>query len=328
MSNRNFRQFILSSVAGVSLLTAAGIAQAQDAQPPADDQEATTVEEVIVTGTRLRLPNEVQPNPVVSVTAESIQYSGVTNVTDLLTDFPALANSFNSVDSADTGGQAAAGLNLLNLRNLGTQRTLVLVNGRRHVASSPGSASVDTNTIPVGLIERLDIQTGGASAVYGADAVSGAVNFILRERFTGYDVRAQSGSTEEGGGESYFISGLFGHDFLDGRLNVTLGAEWAKDEAISPFDRYYTRPGEREVLVQNPDDLADDPNIPDRVFFRNVRYPDTSRGGSVYSDLDFGDSLYGFDWEGAGQTWRDGRFTGAFRSSAVRARCWTISSTI
>jgi iron complex outermembrane recepter protein len=313
LSGRNFRRLILSSVAGVGMLAAAGAANAQDAQDPQDPPEdAVDVGEIIVTGTRLRLPNDTQPNPVVSVTAETIQYSGVTNVTDLLTDFPALANSFNSVDSADTGGQAAAGLNLLNLRNLGTQRTLVLVNGRRHVASSPGSASVDTNTIPVGLIERLDIQTGGASAVYGADAVSGAVNFILRERFTGFDVRAQAGATEDGGGESYFISGLFGRDFMDGRLNATFAVEYAQDEAISAFDRSYTRPGEREVLVQNPNDFADDPNVPDRVFFRDVRYPDTSRGGSVYTDLDFGDSYFGFDFEGAGPVWRDGTPTGGF----------------
>lgn len=307
----DFRRLILSSAAGVSLLAAAGAVCAQKA-PASQDDDAAQLSEVIVTGTRLRLPNDTQPNPTVSVTSESIQYSGVTNVTDLLTDFPALADSFNSVDSADTGGQASAGLNLLDLRNLGTQRTLLLVNGRRHVASNPGSASVDTNTIPVGLIERIDIQTGGASAVYGADAVSGAVNFIMRDRFVGTDVRMQAGGTQDGGGEGYFISGLHGRDFLDGRLNVTIAGEWAKDEAISAFDRSYTRPGEREVLVGNPNDLADDPTVPDNVFYRDVRYPDTSRGGSVYTDLDFGDSLYGFDYEGAGGVWRDGQLTSGF----------------
>lgn len=290
---------------------------AQDASTPQDSQtsaeeESSDLGEVVVTGTRIRLPNITQPNPTVSVDSESIQYSGVTNVTDLLTDFPALANSFNSVDSADTGGQASAGLNLLNLRNLGTQRTLVLVNGRRHVASDPGTSSVDTNTIPVGLIDRIDVRTGGASAVYGADGVSGVVNFIMKETFEGADLRAQTGWTEDGGGESHFVSGLYGRNFLDGRLNVTVAGEVALDEAISALDRAYTRPGEREVLVGNPDDFADDPNVPDYVFYRNVRYPDTSRGGSVYSDLDFGDSYFGFDYQGSGETWEDGIPTTGF----------------
>ncbi len=285
--------------------------------PPApvgtqDPDEAAQLDEVVVTGTRLRLPDYVASNPVVSVTAETIQYSGVTNVTDLLSDFPAVSNSFNSVDSADTGGSASVGLNLLNLRNLGTQRTLVLVNGRRHVASDPGSAAIDTNTIPIGLIENVEILTGGASALYGADGVSGVVNFVLKERFEGVDVRAQTGWTEDGGGESSFVSALYGRNFMNDRLNLTIAGEFALNEAISQFDRDYTTPGRREVLVGNPDDLADDPNVPDNLFFRDVRYPDTSRGGSVYTDLDFGDSLYGFDFEGAGGVWRDGRLTSGF----------------
>ena len=301
----------LSSIlaGGVAALLLAGPAFAQDVptqEPEPEAEQASDLGEVVVTGTRLRLPNVTQANPTVSVTAETIQYSGVTNVTDLLSDFPALANSFNAVDSADTGGQASAGLNLLDLRNLGTQRTLVLINGRRHVASNPGSASVDTNTIPVGLIDRVDVRTGGASAIYGADGVSGVVNFILKEEFEGADLRAQTGWTEDGGGESHFISGLYGRNFLDDRLNVTIAGEVAIDEAISAFDRAYTRPGEREVLVGNPDDFTDDPAVPDFVFYRNVRYPDTSRGGSVYSDLDFGDSYFGFDYQGSGQVWEDG----------------------
>lgn len=302
---------ILTGGLAVLMLAAPAFAQEAPVQDP-DPSVQAELDEVIVTGTRLRLPNVTQANPTVSVTAETIQYSGVTNVTDLLSDFPSLANSFNSVDSADTGGQASAGLNLLDLRNLGTQRTLVLVNGRRHVASNPGSASVDTNTIPVGLIERVDVRTGGASAIYGADGVSGVVNFIMKERFEGADLRAQTGWTEDGGGESHFISGLYGRNFFNDRLNVTIAGEVAIDEAISAFDRSYTRPGEREVLVGNPNDLADDPNVPDNVFYRNVRYPDTSRGGSVYTDLDFGDSYFGFDYQGAGEVWEDGIPTTGF----------------
>ena len=114
------------------------------------------------------------------------QKSGVTDVTDYLKTLPALVASTDKNDAAGSntfiGG---TGLTLLNLRNLGEDRTLVLVNGRRHVAGLPGSAAVDVDTIPFALLERVDIQTGGASALYGADGVSGVVNFILRRDFEG-----------------------------------------------------------------------------------------------------------------------------------------------
>ena len=276
------------------------------------ESQVTAVEEIVITGSRIRLADYVQSNPVVSVTSEQIEYSGVTNVTDFMSDYPALVGSFNNQESADTGGQVSVGLNLLNLRNLGTNRTLVLIDGRRHVASDPGSAAIDTNTIPVALIERVEVLTGGASAIYGADGVSGVVNFVMKDDFEGIDLRAQTGWSDEGGGDRHFVSGLIGENFLDGRLNLTFGFEWAEDEALSPNDRSYTRVGQRETLAANPDDLADDPNVPDYILQRNVRYPDTSLGGSVYTDLDFGDELYGFDYQGDGQLWESGQLTNDF----------------
>ena len=143
-----------------------------------------------------RHPGVAVSNPVMTVDAEAIEKSGVTDVTDYLKTLPALVASTDKNDAAGSntfiGG---TGLTLLNLRNLGEDRTLVLVNGRRHVAGLPGSAAVDVDTIPFALLERVDIQTGGASALYGADGVSGVVNFILRRDYEGYDVRAQYGSS-------------------------------------------------------------------------------------------------------------------------------------
>lgn len=317
----NFRARLreTSALTGSVLLAVmmSGVAHAQDV-PATEPQDEAVVDEIVVTGSRIRLPDYVQSNPIVSVTQEQITYSGITNVTDLLSGFPALTGSFNSQDSADTGGQASAGLNLLSLRNLGTNRTLVLVNGRRHVAGQPGSAAIDTNTIPVALIENIEVLTGGASAVYGADGVSGVVNFILRDDFEGVDVRAQAGTTDEGGGTSYFFSGLVGQNFMDGRGNVTFGIEYADDEAVTQFDRSYTRPGSRFSLAANPNDPGtfdpadDDPSILDNIPLTNLRYIDTARGGAVYSNFNTATSIAGIGFNGDGTPWNDGIYNGGF----------------
>jgi len=119
-------------------LVAAFPAMAQQTPPPASSQDdAVTVSEVVVTGTRLRRPSFQGTNPVASVTGESLQLAGVTNVTDFLTDQPALVGSTTLQDNSNAANRGSVGLNLLDLRNLGSQRTLVLVNGRRHVVTSP-----------------------------------------------------------------------------------------------------------------------------------------------------------------------------------------------
>ena len=135
-------------------------------------------------------------------------------------------------------GIGIAGLNLLDLRGLGTQRTLVLVNGRRHVAADilNNAVSPDVNTIPNDLIERVDIVTGGNSAIYGSDAIAGVVNFILRRDFDGLQVRGQAGIAEEGFGGNQYVSAMYGMNFADGRGNITLHGEYARQERIFASD--------------------------------------------------------------------------------------------
>ncbi|MFN3389824.1 MAG: TonB-dependent receptor plug domain-containing protein, partial [Allosphingosinicella sp.] len=112
-------------------------------------------EAIVVTGSRIRRPDFQAPNPVVSLDSEVLQASGTTNLTDFLTGYPALIGSSTSADNSGSGaGIGFTGLNLLNLRNLGTDRTLVLVDGRRHVPGVPGSQAIDVNTIPGDLVER------------------------------------------------------------------------------------------------------------------------------------------------------------------------------
>lgn len=311
----------LSKLLGTTILTSviglAGAAGAQEATP--QTPAVATVDEVIVTGTRLRLPEQSSSNPVTTVTSETIALSGNTNLGAFLTEVPALTNSLLLEEGADTTTPGLVGLNLLDLRNLGTTRALVLVDGRRHVASNPGTSSVDVNSIPTALVERVDVLTGGTSAVYGADGVSGAVNFILKKDFEGVDVRAQTGVSSEGDGENYFFSMLMGDNFHDGRGNVTFGVEWNKDDAIKFFDRAYTRPGQRVILVNNPDDDVtfggvDDPNLPDLIPVTNARYYDTTRQGSIYSNFNTATTYAGVRYLADGTEFVDGVSTGSFIS--------------
>ncbi|MGH8178769.1 MAG: TonB-dependent receptor domain-containing protein [Steroidobacter sp.] len=171
-----------------ALLTGAA---AGAAGAPAAQAQDTTIQEVVVTGSRIPQPNLTSISPVTSVGANDIAIEGVTRVEDLINNLP---QAF-----ADFGGNlsnGATGAATVNLRNLGNQRTLVLVNGRRLMPGDPtqnGNAAPDLNQIPAALIERVEVLTGGASAVYGADAVGGVVNFIMNDDFEGVRVDAHYG---------------------------------------------------------------------------------------------------------------------------------------
>jgi outer membrane receptor protein involved in Fe transport len=264
------------------------VANAQDAAVTTETAaEEAPAADIIVTGTRIQRPEAATATPVVAVSKENIIQSGVTNITELLIQTPALFNSeanFNAAGSQARTG--AAGVNLLNLRGLGANRTLTLVDGRRHVAGVAGEAGVDTNTIPVGLIERVDVLTGGVSSIYGADGVSGVVNFIMRRDFEGIDIRGQSGISDFGDAESYFFSATAGTNFADDKANIAVSYEFRKDGRVGFGDRPFGR-DDAERLVRNPDDIPDDPNIPDRVFFRNLGYADSSPGGALVLDGSF-----------------------------------------
>jgi len=313
--NQSMETLLLKAkLLGTSLLFGlafAGTAFAQDQDPVVSE-----LGDVVVTGSRIRLQDYVAANPVTSVTAESIALSGNTNLTNFLTETPALANSLTLQDGADTSTPSLAGLNLLDLRSLGTDRTLVLVNGRRHVGSSPGTAAVDVNSIPSSLIERVEVLTGGASAVYGADGVSGVVNFILKKDFEGVAFNAQTGVADAGGAENYFGSFLIGNNFHEGRGNVTFGVEYNKDNRLTFNERSYTRSGERQGFFSNPadpgtfDSSEDDPDILDLILTRNVRYIDTSLGGSVYTDLFNSPNTSGVTFLGDGSDFIDGEYLG------------------
>jgi outer membrane receptor protein involved in Fe transport len=245
---------------------------------------------IVVTGTRIERPEFTFPNPVQAYTSETIQQAGVTNLTDFLIETPALRGSTNDIDVAGSNLPSAqfVGVNLLDLRFLGEDRTLVLVNGRRHIAGSPGSAAVDINTIPVDLIDRIDILTGGTSAIYGADGVSGVVNFVMKRDFEGLAIRAQSGISQRGDAGSRFISAVVGSNFADGRANVAASYEFSERDRFSQRKRLnYGRSGPSTRFTRNPADHPDDPNVPDQVPLTDLRWLDSSPGGAIDVDFDF-----------------------------------------
>ena len=155
------------------------------------------LEQVVVTGSRIATTGIESPSPLQIVGAQDIDSSGVANIQDLLLQNPAFGTP--TISRTNSNFQtSSAGVATIDLRNLGESRTLVLVNGRRFVAGIPGESAVDLNTIPQQFIERVEILTGGASSVYGSDAVAGVVNIIYKKDFEGVELEGQYGGSNSG----------------------------------------------------------------------------------------------------------------------------------
>ena len=219
-------------------MSAVGIAQPTD-----------QLQEVVVTGSRIAGDPLNATQPVLSVTAEDLQARGITSIGDAVETIPALLASNNVEQTARDG---LAGRVSLNLRNMGVNRTLVLVNGRRHVAGIPGSAAVDITSIPGSLVERVDVLTGGAAAVYGSDAVTGVVNFVTKRDFVGTEIEAQGGLSLKGDAGRYFVSAVHGLEFADGRGNLAFALQAEKRDLLYQGARAATRGNGIWTRDQNP----------------------------------------------------------------------------
>jgi outer membrane receptor protein involved in Fe transport len=234
---------------------------------------------ITVTGSRIRRPNLESNVPVTSIGGDKFTEQSDVSVGDTLNELPQLSSTFSQQNPGL--GVGIAGLNLLDLRGLGTARTLTLVNGRRHVASDiqNNAVSVDISTIPTDLIERVDIVTGGQSSIYGSDAIAGVVNFILRRDFDGVQLRANASIAGEGYGPKQFVSAMAGKNFADGRGNVTVHGEFSNTERLfaSDIPRYRTNDG---LFVVDVDPSGSD-GIPDRIFLRDVRSSTININGLV-----------------------------------------------
>ena len=222
---------LMSAVA--SILGALGAAPAANAQAQGD-----ALEEVLVTGSRIARRDFSAPSPIMTVEAETFENSSTVSIESVLNQYPQFVPTGTQFVTADIEPSVfeTPGISNVNLRGLGSNRNLVLVNGRR---LQPANATlvVDVGTIPSAAIRSVEAITGGASSVYGADAVSGVVNFILRDDFEGIDIDIQTGATAEGDGEESRFSMLIGGNLAEGRGNVMFGAEWSERRRVRSVDR-------------------------------------------------------------------------------------------
>ncbi|USI73323.1 TonB-dependent receptor domain-containing protein [Sphingomonas morindae] len=223
------------------LLTAlsAGTAWAQAEAPlapeAAADNAAAQPGAIIVTGSRIARADLTSAAPITVVTAQDFALRGAVNVETVLNSLPQVVSGTTAFSNNPGDGAVT-----LSLRNLGASRTLVLLNGRRWMFYDTGQI-VDLNTIPAFLIESVETTTGGASAVYGSDAVAGVVNFKLRKSVNGFEVGGQYGLTGRGDGRRYEIHGAVGGAFAEGRGHVTLFGEYYRRASVFQGDRDFSR---------------------------------------------------------------------------------------
>lgn len=289
-AQRARRHSALVGVSAIAVMLATPAYAQDEVQTDQTADEATASTEggpIIVTGSRIRRPNLESTVPITSVSGDEFFQTGKTSVGDVLNELPALRSTFSQSNSSRFLG--TAGLNLLDLRGLGTQRTLVLQNGRRHVAGDilSNAVSPDVNTIPTDLIERVDIVTGGNSAVYGSDAIAGVVNFVLKDHYEGVQLRAQGGTSKYGDAGSYYVSALAGTNFADGRGNIAVNFEYAHQEDFYASGRPNTRNTQGFVTVDTDPASAvnGSDGIPDRLFYKDIRSSLYSNGGTFLSYL-------------------------------------------
>jgi iron complex outermembrane receptor protein len=223
----------------IALAVAASIigapALAQDATTSAADE----LEEIVVTGSHIKRDTFNYSTPVTVIDEVEISSTGTTNLGDLLQTLPQNISTFNNANTAFF--TTFSGLNLTDLRFLGTDRTLVLVNGRRFVSGAPpgGGYGVDLNSIPTGMIERIEVLTGGASAIYGSDAVAGVVNIITKTDFEGVDLDVQVGASTEGDKNKEDVSLTVGGEFGSGGFGM-LSVGISEDDPLRSRERDFS----------------------------------------------------------------------------------------
>ncbi len=223
--------FAICSTVALAAISWSMAAHAQDAAP-ADETEAEDT--IIVTGSLIRRPNNTAVSPIVTIGENAIDESGVVSVSDALNQFP----SFTTAGNAATGGQGTGGRATINLHGLGSNRNLVLLDGRRLPVSDVGG-NVDINIIPESIIGGIDVITGGASAVYGSDAMSGVVNFRTLTGFEGITVDGQYGISDRGDAERYNMALAFGSQFDQGRGEVLAAFSYANQASLQGSEREF-----------------------------------------------------------------------------------------
>ncbi|MCC6914264.1 MAG: TonB-dependent receptor [Rhodospirillaceae bacterium] len=247
---RRARAYALASTSSVALLVGAlaAPASAQTAQTA----QAPTLDEIVVTGSRVIRDGYEAPTPVSVLGAEELNAMNDANIADSVNKLPAFSGSQTQRTGAVNLSSGAAGVNILNLRGLGGHRVLILLDGKRVINSSlsSGYTGGDTNTMPQGLISRVDVSTGGASAAYGSDALSGVVNFVLDKEFTGVKGEVQGGVSTYGDDPNAQVNLSFGTPFAGGRGHLLMFGEYAWNKGLVGAFRPWNDEG--GVVLSNP----------------------------------------------------------------------------
>lgn len=255
-----------------------GAAFAQDTQTAASPEAAPESQtEITVTGTRIQRNGYQAPTPLTVINAEDMAAVAPANVADYVNDIPSLAGSVTPANSNLNISAGTAGVNALNLRALGTARTLVLLDGQRSVGSTT-TGLVDVNTFPQGLIKSVEIVTGGASAAYGSDAVSGVVNFILDKEYSGLKGSIEYGITTYGDAPNYRATLTAGTGFAGGRGHILLNGEIAVKEGLHGVPRDWNNKG--WYMITNPAYVAGN-GQPERLVVAGAGLAQATRGGVI-----------------------------------------------
>lgn len=237
-------------VIGIAMLSTPAFAQNDELAAASANQPA-----IVVTGTRITNPNLEQSSPIQVVGQDDIDFRQATNAEDLIGDLPGIAPGTNS--AVNNGGNGTA---TLNLRNLGSTRNLILLDGGRLVPSTL-SSQTDLNIIPVALVERVEVVTGGASSVYGADAITGVANFVLRRDFEGVEAAFTAGITERGDGERIRGDLTIGANFDDGRGNAVLSIGYQEVDDVLQANRTISQ----QTLFVGGQIIGSGTSVPTRV---------------------------------------------------------------
>lgn len=240
MSNLSTRKCVLALAiaASFSSHTIANTAEIERTSTSKQINEAApeAPEKIVVTGSRLKRDSFSIATPLVTMDRDAIEDTGLTNLADILVEnMPALTESIGNTTSQSS--VSVTGLSTIQLRDLGANRTLTLIDGRRVVSNSYSGNYVSLNTIPSGMVERVEVISGGASATYGADAVAGVVNIITQSKKEGFDFKARAGETTDGGGKEFTLDLNYGDSFADDRGYAYLSVNWDRDFGMSFYDR-------------------------------------------------------------------------------------------
>lgn len=261
---------------GPSLLAmalAAGAPQAASAQDASSAPADPDGSEIVVTGSRVAESGAQAPTPVTVVSTEILAKTTPSNIPDGLNKLPVFQGSQQPRRSI-TDGQINGSQNILALRGFGGQRTLLLLDGHRATPSN-ADGTVSPDVLPQMLVQRVDVVTGGASAVYGSDAVTGVINFVLDKKFTGLKLNVNNGISTYGDGHSYRIGAAFGTSLFGDRGHFIASFERYERNPVATFDRPY---GD-DVWVLTGSGTAANPFVPTR----NTRRADFSFGGKITS---------------------------------------------